>query len=453
MTQWRPDWAKLPTILLVTADDAESRRLRAHLEALKLQVIWVPSRAAALNALDTHQVDALITRLNAPHIQGMAVLELARQRSPDLGGILLIEPGEEDRATAAMGRGVVDFQSSPLNLEKIVRVLERVIDRQRLAGELSRLNQKVESKFAFPNLLGHSGYAARLRSLLKEIAPLETHVLIVGEDGTGKDLVAAIIHQASPRRNASFVRVDCSALPARQLLEALFGRPARGERPRRPGRLEIASGGTLYLDSITELPREVQGRIADVLRTGQVRPGFDAHPLEIRPRVIASAEADPDGSVEAGRFHAGLFEMISPVRLDLAPLRHRRHDIPVLARHFLTIAAAERGKELMIERDALDCLIDHDWPGNVRGLKNILTDLADQLPTGTAITGKHLPADIRETQVREGLVRISLGATLTEAERRMITATLRLCRGNREKTAAVLGIGVRTLYRKLKDIE
>lgn len=453
VTEWQPDWGKPPTILIVTADDAESRRLRAHLAELKLEVIWVASRDAALNALDTHQVDALITRLTAPRIQGMAVLELARRRNPDLGAILLIDPGEEERATAAMRRGVVDFQSPPLNVEKIARVLERVIERQRLAGELSRLNQKLESKFAFPNLIGHSGYAARLRARLKELAPLETHVLIVGEDGTGKDLVAAIIHQASPRRNAPFVRLDCAALPARQLLEVLFGRPARGARARQAGRLEIASRGTLYLDGITALPLDVQGRLADVLRTGQMRPIIDAQPVEIRPRIIASAEVDPDGSVDAGRFDPGLFEMIATARLNLVPLRHRRQDIPILARHFLAAAAAERDKELALGQEAFDSLIDHDWPENVRGLKNALTDLADQLPSGSVISIDQLPAEIRESRVHEGLVRISLGAPLAEAERHMITATLRLCRGNREKTAAVLGIGVRTLYRKLRELD
>ena len=452
MVVWRQDWARPSTILLVTGEEPEAGRLKAFLESAGKPVVWVHSREAAVNVLDRAQVDALIARLRAPRIQGMAVLELARKRNPDIGAILLLsgEKDDEEPATRAMARGVIDFQSPPLNLEKIGYVIDRIIERQRLVEDLSRLSQRLDHKFGFPNLIGNSGAMARLRSQLKEIAPLEVRVLIVGEQGSGKDLVAAIIHENSPRRNGPFVRADCSALPPRRLARELFGTPSRGGRARRAGRLELASEGTLYLDGVLALPRDLQARIAEVLRTGQLRPEIGSLPLEIRPRVIASSELDPSGQVEEGSFDEGFHELLSEVSIELSPLRHRRRDIAPLARHFLSEAGEEQAKPLSFRRSALDRLTTYDWPGNVRGLKGVVRGLASHLPAGTSIGAVDLPADIREVRPREGIVSLPLGMSLAEAEQRLIRETLKLCAGNRERAAGVLGIGVRTLYRKIK---
>ncbi len=400
--------------------------------------------------LDGVQADALVSRLRAPRIQGMAVLALARKRNPEIGAILLIDPGEEERATRAMRRGVVDFQAPPLNFEKITAVIDRLLDRQRLVEDLSRLGQLLDRQFGFPNLIGNSGAMARLRSKLREIAPREIRILIVGEAGSGKDLVASILHQNSPRRNAPFVRVDCSALPPRQLGRELFGTPSEGGESRSPGRLEMASEGTLYLDGVMDLPEQLQVRIADVIRTGLLRPEISELPVDVRPRIIASSELDLSAKVESGQFCERFYALLSEVRIDLPPLRHRRRDIPMVARHFLAEGSERHKKSLSFRHGALDRLADYDWPGNVRELKNVVAELAARFPSGASIGAEDLPLEIQEAYPREGLTRFPLGTSLAEAEKRMIRETLRLCEGNREKAAGVLGIGVRTLYRKMK---
>ncbi|MDD1668150.1 MAG: sigma 54-interacting transcriptional regulator, partial [Methanomicrobiales archaeon] len=322
-------------VLLVSPEDPELARLRGYLESEGHEVIWVRDREAAANVLESRQVDALISPLAVPRIQGLGLLELARQRNPELGAILIIQPDEEERAAGAMVRGVIDFQRRPVDPEKAARVLVRLGERRQLIEEVSRLSQRLDRKLGLANLVGNSGAMSRLRSRLREVAPQEMPVLLVGEEGTGKDLVAEILHQHSPRQGGPLVRLDCVALPARLLARELFGRPAGADAQRRAGLLEWASAGTLYLDHVTALPVELQTRIAEVLRTGQLRPGLEALPLEVHPRIVAATEGDPAALLETGLLDEGFMALISELRIELTPLRYRRRDIPALARHFL----------------------------------------------------------------------------------------------------------------------
>ncbi len=438
-------------VLLVSPEDPELSRLRAHLELAGHEVIWVRDREGAVNFLDSRPVDALVSPLTAQHIHGLALLELARERNPEVGALLIIRPGEEERATRAMSRGVIDFQRSPINPEKAAHVLAHLSERQRLLDEVSRLSQRLDRKLGFPNLVGTSGAVSRLRSQLREVAPLETRVLIVGEEGTGKDLVAEILHHHSPRRNGPLVRLDCAALPARQLARELFGRPADADGARRAGLLEVASTGTLFLDHVAALPVALQARVAEALRTGQVRPGLEALPVEVHPRLVGATEGDPAALIGNGLLDEGFVDLIAEVRIDLPPLRYRRRDISALARHFLAEQAEETGRTLTLSRAALDHLASHDWPGNVRELKDAMRELAESASGDRPIEVDDLPAGIREPQSRDEVMAFPLGTSLAAAERQLILQTLKLCGENREKAASVLGIGVRTLYRKLQS--
>jgi two-component system response regulator HydG len=447
----RQSGAHALVVLLVSPEDPEIARLRGHLESEGHEVVWVRDRDAAANLLDSRQVDALVSPLSEPRIHGLALLELARERNPELGAILIIRPDEEERATQAMARGVIDFQRRPINPEKAARMLARLGERHGLLEEVSRLSQRLDHTLGLPNLVGNSGAMSRLRSQLREVAPQEAHVLLVGEEGTGKDLVAEVLHQHSPRRNGPLVRIDCAALPARLLARELFGRPAGADGVRRAGLLEAASAGTLFLDHVTALPAAVQARVAEVLRTGQVRPGIEALPVEIHPRIVAATEGDPAAMVESGLLHEGFLDLISAARIDLAPLRYRRRDISTLARHFLAERAEETGRASTLTRAALDQLGAYDWPGNVRELKDAMRELADSVVGDRPIDVDDLPAAVREPHARDEVLAFPLGTSLAAAERQLILQTLRLCHGNREKAAGVLGIGVRTLYRKLQS--
>ena len=451
MPRLRIDQVQQPVILLVAEEGEEAGRIRSFLQGHRLDPISVQNREAAMNVLDRMNVDILITRLRTERIQGMALLELARHRNPELGCIFIINRDEEETATRAMRQGVVDFQMSPPNLEKLLAVITRLGERQRLVLEVSRLSQRLDRKLSFPNLIGNSGAMTRVRSRLQEIAPLDMRVMLIGEDGTGKSLVAAIIHQNSPRRNAPFVQVDCDALPARHLVRELFGTPAHGRRARRKGRLEIATDGILYLNNVDRLPSELLERIADILRTGLLRPDIATEPFEIRPRVIVSSLVDLRRLTEEGTFDEGLFQLLNETRIDMLPLRHRRRDISTSAEHFLGEFGGDEQRPPEFRRGALDRMTEYNWPGNVRELRNVVRELAGRVRADGRINEEDLPLAIRQAGPLEGMIRLPLGTSLTDVEDKLILETLKLCEHNRERTAEVLGIGVRTLYRKLNS--
>jgi DNA-binding NtrC family response regulator len=443
--------AIVPVVLLVTETGEETDRIQSVLNDQAVELIWADNREAAVNVLDRTHIDILITQLRTERIQGLALLELARKRNPELGGILIIQPAEAEEASRTMNVGIVDYQASPINLLKLSAVIDQIRHRQRLVMDVSRLSLRLNRKLNFPNLIGNSGAMTRLRSRLQEIAPLEVQTLLVGEDGSGKDLIAAIVHQNSPRRNAPFVSIDCDVLPVRQLTKELFGTPGRGRSKRKPGRLEIASEGVLHLDNVDSLPRELQERLADLLRTGLLRPDLGAEQFEIHPRLISSANADLRPLVDEGKFDESLFSLLSEATIEIVPLRHRRRDISQSAEYFLAEFCDEAGKAVRLSREALDRMTEYDWPGNVRELRNVIRELVGRAEANSTIGDLDLPLVIRQARLMEGMIRLPLGTTFAAAEERLIVETLKLCGNNRERTADVLGIGVRTLYRKLGE--
>lgn len=437
------------TVLIVSEESAEASRLAAQCEAAGWAAVRVNNREAAVNVLDRAPIDALVTRLRAPRISGLNLLALARARNPEAGGILIIDPGEEESATQAMARGVIDFQSRPVNAEKLRAALAGLFERQRLVAELAELRRRIDRSFGFAGVVGASGSMLRVLSRCREIAPLEVGVLITGEPGTGKDLIATLLHQNSPRRNAPLVRFDCRALSGRWQARELFGAPAQGAAAPARGRLELANEGTLYLDDVGALSRDAQVRLAEVLRAGQLRSDLERPPVEIDVRLIASTPQDLEGEVERGHFHEGLFARLSAARIDLPPLRHRRRDVPRLARFFLTESARRRGVSVTLGRDTLDLLQGYDWPGNVGELRSVIEDLVDGAQPRRPIGPAELPSEIR-AQAPSGAAALPANATLRETERRLVEEAMRTAAGNREKAARLLGIGVRTLYRRLK---
>ncbi|MBD3237627.1 MAG: sigma-54-dependent Fis family transcriptional regulator, partial [Candidatus Eisenbacteria bacterium] len=219
---------------------------------------------------------------------------------------------------------------------------------------------------------------------------------------------------------------------------------------RRAGRAEAASGGTLYLDGLAAMPRDLQGRLSELLRTGQIRPRLGAPPIEVDVRLIVSMNQEPRALLDAGRLDEGLYELLAETQVLLPPLRHRRRDIPLLAQHFLAQADSRRGGRLQLAPDAADRLGHYAWPGNVRELRNVMVTLIETLPAGATIRVSDLPLEIRQAEGSAGGFHIPIGTSLAEIERRTILATLRFCGGNRARTAELLGIGIRTLYRKLR---
>jgi two-component system response regulator HydG len=440
----------LPAVLIATDDETEARRLEAHLSQSGLAAVAVGSQEAAVNVLDRAPVDALVVRLRTLRIRGLHLLALARERNPEAGAVLIVEEDQLEQATRALSQGVIDFQRRPLNLEKLSAVLHWLVTHQQRAAELRAMERRLDARFGFTGIVGDSSAIAGLISRLKEIAPTDAPVLLTGEPGTGKMLFAQVIHQTSARRQGPFVAADCSAIGGRRLAERIFGVAPRGRRRRRSGHIEQAAGGTLLLAEIATLPLELQGRLAEVLKTGQLRTEFAGPPVEADVRLVAASRRPLDALAGEGRFHEGLYLLLSEAQLDLPPLRHRRRDIAALTRHFLEEGQEPGAPAPAIPRVLLDRLEAYDWPGNVGELRAVVAELAEQLRAGGALEVASLPAEIRESDAPIEGIQIPVGLTLAEAEHRLIAATLRRTRGNREQAAEILGIGLRTLYRKLR---
>ncbi|MBP6875076.1 MAG: sigma-54-dependent Fis family transcriptional regulator [Candidatus Eisenbacteria bacterium] len=449
----RADSEARPAVLVVTDDESEGARIRASLAEAGYQCVVVNDREAAVNVIDSTAVDAVVTRLRTPRIAGLQLLTLARARNPEAGGILILDSGEEDAAMRAVERGVVDFETRPVRAERIVLAVNIIASQQRAVAEIGRLNRRLDERYGFAGIVGTTGVTERVISRLKEIAPLDASVLLVGEPGTGKELIAQVIHQNSTRRNGPFVKADCAAFSARLLAQELFGVGERGGRERKRGRFELAAEGTLFLDAIAAAPTDLQARIAEILRTRQLRSSLNEPPIEVDVRLIASSEIDLEGLVEAGQFHEGLHQILNEARVEVPPLRHRRRDVGELARHFLDEFLGDRAARVAIGRDALDRLEAFDWPDNVRELREVMRELSQRVAIGglSTIGIDDLPEEIRERKARGGELLFRAGTSLEEMERRLIEETLRLTRGNRERAAEMLGMGVRTLYRKIKE--
>ncbi|MCK4413607.1 MAG: sigma-54-dependent Fis family transcriptional regulator [Candidatus Eisenbacteria sp.] len=447
----REDGTLVPTVLVATEAEAEGGRIKALLGEEGLTALLVTNQEAAVNVLDSAPVDALVTRLRTPRIRGLHLLALARERNPEAAAVLIIDDDQVEQATRAMGRGVIDFQSRPLNFERLAAVIRFLATYQRRGAELLRMERRLDARFGFTGIIGGSAAMAGLVSRLKEITPSEAPVLLTGEAGSGKTLIAQVIHQNSPRRNGPFVTADCSALGGRALARRLFGAAPGGRRARRRGHIEQALGGTLLLGEIAALPTEQQGRLAEVIKTGQLRTEFSGPPVETNIRLVAASSRTIEELVGEGHFHEGLYELLAEARLDIPPLRHRRRDIATLTRHFLEAFLGKERTPPAVPRPVLDRLEAYDWPGNVRELRAVARELSEHLQAGGVLRVDALPGEIRESRMPAERLQIPVGFSLGEAERWLIEETLRRTRGNREKAAEILGIGLRTLYRKLRS--
>jgi two-component system response regulator HydG len=446
-----PERVLAPAVLIVSDDVAEAARLAAGITAERLGAIRVNSQESALNVLDQSSVDALVTRLRAPRIQGLQLLALARERNPQVEAILIIDRGDEEQATRFMRRGVADFQHRPVNVEKVVATVRRLLEHQRLAAELMRAHQRLNLRFSFAGIVGASGAIVRVLSQIQEIAPLDCPVLVTGESGTGKTLVARVLHQNSPRRQGPFVTFDCASLPPRLAAQALLGTMGDGQRGRRRGRIESANGGSLHLHQIAALSKELQARLAGVLQTKLLRPELASEPIELDVRLIASSEAGLDGLVGEEKLHEALYVILREAPITLPPLRHRRRDVPLLVHHFLEELALGGHGRVSAGRDVLDLLEAHSWPGNVRELRNTIEQIVAGLGERLRIQREDLPEDIRSPQTRGSSVMLPIGSGIEDAEKRLIVETIRMTGGNRERAAHVLGVSIRTLYRKLRS--
>lgn len=448
----------IAAVLLVDRDPEVARPIMGYLSEHHYDVEWVDDGEKAYNRLDSRPFDVLVTELHAPRIDGMRLMAVAKDRNPEICVVLITEQPEIELATEAMRQGAYDFQTRPVNLGKLEAVIQHGIGRQRLVVEHHTLQRRLDEQYGLGNLVGKSRQMVQVYNAVRQIAPTKATVLIQGETGTGKDLIAQAIHNNSPRKDAPFVKLNCASISEALVESELFGHVAgafTGAIRSRQGRFELADHGTLFLDEVGELSPALQSKLLRVLEHQQFERLGDSRTITVDVRLIAASNQPLDRMVEEGRFRNDLYYRLRVVTIEAPALRHRREDIPLLVDHFVRNARRDHGKSIAgITRNAVDLLMRYDWPGNVRELRNIIEGMVIMARNGHTLGAEDVPDHIRRSTAPEvNEMRIPTGATMSEVERIVIEETMKVCGYSKEACAKRLGIGLRTLYRKLKEYD
>jgi DNA-binding NtrC family response regulator len=364
--------------------------------------------------------------------------------------------GDIQDAVAALQEGADDYLTKPVKMQELRQRVQLHLERRVLSDENKRLRQRLEKSFGFEGIVGHSSAMENLLERLRVAAPTRSTVLIVGESGTGKELVANALHQNSPRSDGPFVAINCGAIPGEILESELFGHEKgafTGAHQRRIGLIERASGGTLFLDEISELSPDLQVKLLRVLEERHIMRVGGAVQIPVDFRLVAATNRDLDEWVADGRFRQDLFYRLKVVTLEIPPLRERADDIPLFVQHFLELFNRELGREVRrVQPAVLATLKRQPWPGNVRELRNLVESLV-LFARGEEITLEDLPPEYRTTAPRPdpGAPTEWSPRPMAEIEREVILRTVAFTQGHRARAAELLGIGLRTLQRKLKE--
>jgi DNA-binding NtrC family response regulator len=446
-----------PRVLVVDRDLPETVALVDRLQAEGgMSVAWARDGEAALRLIEAAVDDpfhAMVCELNAQRLGGMRLLAEGLARFPDLCVVLIARRAAVEAATEAMRAGAAEFLAKPVSMERLLAVLRQGISRQELRREVHRLQEQLSDRFGFERLVGRSQGLMDLLARLRQVAPAEVSVLLTGEPGTGKGLIAQALHRNSPRREQPFVSVHCAGAADAVLLEELFGRKRDRGTGSPPGKLEEAGNGTLYLDEVAELSPPAQTRLLRALREGEWdRP--DGSRVSGRPRVVSSSSLDLSEWVRRGKFRDDLFHALGAAQLSVPPLRARREDIPLLTHALIEELNHEHGRQVTgVTRGCMDLLLQHSWPGNVRELKGVLSGVVLFIEGRRALEAGDLPEYLRDRPPVPQDFRVRVGMSLAEIERRAIQETMESCGGNKPRAAKILGIGLRTLYRKIQEYD
>ncbi len=448
-----------PTLLIVDDEKPTREGLRAALED-KFDVYVAEDAASALKLLERESFDVLLTDLKMPGDDGFQLITRAKSLPKPPICILMTAYGSEEVAVEAMKQGADDYISKgKLQIDELELRIQRALKRQKLEVENEQLHQRLDDKFRVEGIVGESAAIHEVLDVVRQVAPARTTVLITGETGTGKEVVAKTIHQLSPRARGPWVAVHCAGLPASLLESELFGHERgsfSGAHERRLGRVESAQGGTLFLDEIGEIDATTQVKLLRFLGERTFERIGSSRTQTADVRLVAATNRDLQALVKAGTFREDLYFRLAVVPVHLPPLRERLTDIPLLANTFLREFSRENSKPVKgFETAAMEALLKYRWPGNVRELRTAV-EHAVVLCRGESVALGDLPVSVRtpaaETMGRETQELIHSGRlTLREAEKQLLLHALQECEGNRTEAARKLGISRRTLHRKLHE--
>ncbi len=465
----------LPSVLIVDDEKHTREGLRQALED-NYDVSVAANADEAFNLLDAQPFDAVLTDLRMPGKSGLKVIDKALALPQRPAVIMMTAYGNVDTAVEAMKRGAVDFLTKPVNLERLEVLLQRALKTKTLEVEVRQLHERLDEKFSFEGIVGHSAALRDLIDKVRLVSPSKATILLEGESGTGKELIAQAVHQTSPRSRGPFVPVHCAALSENLLESELFGHERgsfTGATERRIGRFESADGGTLFLDEIGEITASTQVKLLRFLETRAIERVGGGKPIPLDVRLVAATNRNLERMVAEGKFREDLFFRLNVVRLLMPPLRERPDDIPLLLAHYLKFFAKENNTPPpQLEPGALRTLCAYRWPGNIRELRNFCEN-AVVMHRGARLTEYDLdpryrgaaPAVFGEGAAAAGSAAAApslggaaplalpgpVGASLSveENERRLLREALLKARGNRTRAAQLMGISRRTLHRKL----
>jgi len=435
-----------PRVLVVDNDTEMLTLLARHLEAEGMKVVTCGGGKEAIRLLEDQEFDVILTDLVMDEVGGLDVLAAVQRFRPTTRVILMTAFGSLETAIDAIRQGAYDYLTKPFKLAEVTLAVQRAVDDQRLRRENQRLRAEVERQQGFDRLLGRSRAMQAVLDQARAVAESDASVLLLGESGTGKELVAQALHWHSARRSGPFVPVNCAAVPETLLESELFGHEKgafTGAQQKRVGLFAQAHGGTLFLDEIGDLPLALQVKLLRVVQDRAVRPVGGAEARHLDLRIITATNRDLATLVQEGKFREDLYYRLAVIPIRLPSLRERPEDIPLLAEHFLRLAAARLGKTPTgFADDAAAWMLEHRWPGNVRELEN-LVERAAVLARGPVITLADLHT---EFSVAPGAS--SLRPTLDEMTGQYIQRVLDEVQGDKDAAAKILGVSVRTLQRR-----
>lgn len=435
------------------ADDERSLQELMKLELPRLghTVTVCPDGLTAIAALEKNTYDCILVDLDMPGKDGISVIAHCKEMSPETEAVVLTGKSTMETAIAALRHGAFDYLTKPCKLIEIQALLGRVAEKRQLTQKYRALQHQVLRLEGAPQLIGKTPVMQKVKVLIEKVAPTNSTVLILGETGTGKELVARALHDNSTRAENPFVAINCGALPETLIESELFGHRKgafTGADDHRVGLFEVAHGGTIFLDEIGELPKSMQAKLLRVLESGEIRRVGENKPVTVDVRVVCATHRDLPAMVSAEEFREDLMYRINTFEISLPPLRERIDDVPDLAQHLLS--RHRRGAEAQFAQDAIEALRGHIWPGNVRELANVVehaTILCDAGP----IHREHLPQHF-DSRKLQGAAKQRRGViTLRELEMEAIIEALERNDGSKPKAAEQLGVSLKTLYNKLNS--
>ncbi len=439
--------------ILIVDDEKNIREgLRLALKKDNHNIFLASNGKEALELIKNSEIDLVITDLKMPELDGETLLKIIIRDFANIPVIILTGHGTVETAVKAMRDGAYDFLTKPLNLEKLSLIVSRAISQRELIIENRNLQNKLNRYKG--EIIGKSEKIMKIFDIAEQVASSKTSVLILGENGVGKELVANLIQQLSNRKDKPFIKVHCSALAESLLESELFGHEKgafTGAIKTKKGRFELADGGTLFLDEIGEISQTIQVKLLRVLQEKSFERVGGEGSISVDVRIIAATNKNLKKEVEEGRFREDLYYRLNVVQITVPPLRERKDDIQLLINNFISDFSMENNKTIKeISSNARNALINYDWPGNVRELRNVI-ESAVVLSRDEVIDINDLPPYIKKDDDHDDLLKIKLPAKISEIEKEAIIGTLKITNGNKSKTAELLDLNRKTLYTKITE--